>query len=264
MAFERNKALIAKRFGQRAQVYESVTPVQKRMAEHLVTLVDRRVTAEPPKTILELGCGCGRLTRELIKRFPDAEVTAIDLAPEMIDVAANSIEGPTFIAADAETYWKTCNQQFDLIVSNATVQWFETPEQTLKAYQNLLADVGILAVATFSTGTFQELQDAFASAYDDLGQEPINHTHRLPGKPFWASTFPIAHFKEEHIHQEFPDVRSFLRSIQDAGATLSPQKTTTLTPSLYRAMVANYKARFGRENGHVRATYHALYILVGK
>ena len=53
MAFERNKALIAKRFGQRAQVYDSVTPVQKRMAEHLVSLVDQRFSKEPTKKAIK-------------------------------------------------------------------------------------------------------------------------------------------------------------------------------------------------------------------
>ena len=264
MAFERNKALIAKRFGQRAQVYESVTPVQKRMAEHLAALVDRRLADRPPKKILELGCGCGRLTRELLSRFPNADITAIDLAPEMVEAAASKVSGPRFAVADAETYWKSCDQRFDLIVSNATAQWFETPEQTLKGYQSLLSEDGVLAIATFSTGTFQELQDSFAAAYEELGQEPINHTHRLPGKPFWASAFPIAHYEEEHIQQEFSDVRSFLRSIQDAGATLSPEKARTLTASLYRAMVDHYKTRFSLDSGNIQATYHALYILVGK
>ena len=282
MAYEKNKSLIAKRFGRCAPQYESVTPVQKQMAEHLVDRVERWFGSGSPPKILELGCGCGRLTRKLVERFPDARVTAIDLAPEMIARAAASISGPAFGVADAETFWETTDQKYDLIISNATVQWFETPKTTLKAYQEMLTDNGLLAVGTFANGTFKELQAAFTAAYKQLGLPAAEHTHKLPGKLFWAEVFPVAYYEEEHITQEFPDDLSHhegspgahpRRQVDDlsngrgweAAAAMAPSKKTTLTPQLYRAMVENYEQQFCEPGSNIiPATYHALYILVSR
>lgn len=39
-----------------------------------------------PAAILELGCGTGNLSLRLAARFPDAHITLVDAAPEMIDI----------------------------------------------------------------------------------------------------------------------------------------------------------------------------------
>jgi len=65
-----------------------------RIAHHSKALPDRlepaarRLVAEVPlrKQVLEIGCGTGALARELASKR-GAKVTAIDLAPRMIDVA---------------------------------------------------------------------------------------------------------------------------------------------------------------------------------
>jgi len=42
-----------------------------------------------PRRILDLGCGTGSMTRRLKRAFPQAEVIGIDLAPEMLVMAAD-------------------------------------------------------------------------------------------------------------------------------------------------------------------------------
>lgn len=42
---------------------------------------------ESPGRILDLACGTGDFTVELLRRFPGAEVTCVDLTPEMLDIA---------------------------------------------------------------------------------------------------------------------------------------------------------------------------------
>jgi SAM-dependent methyltransferase len=41
----------------------------------------------PMQTILELGCGFGRVTRLLAGHFPEAQITALDLSPDQLDHA---------------------------------------------------------------------------------------------------------------------------------------------------------------------------------
>ncbi|MEV6988015.1 trans-aconitate 2-methyltransferase [Streptomyces sp. NPDC093228] len=81
-----------------------------------------------PPRIADLGCGPGNVTALLAERWPTAHITGYDNSPEMLDKAHTEHEGPTpgggrldFAPADARTW--TPAQPYDLIVSNATLQW---------------------------------------------------------------------------------------------------------------------------------------------
>ncbi|MEU0073142.1 trans-aconitate 2-methyltransferase [Streptomyces sp. NPDC006332] len=83
--------------------------------------------ADPPR-IADLGCGPGNVTTLLAARWPTALVTGYDNSPEMLDRAHVEYEGPTpgggrldFAHADVRTWAPT--RPYDLIVSNATLQW---------------------------------------------------------------------------------------------------------------------------------------------
>ena len=43
-----------------------------------------RVTVEAPKTVYDLGCGAGNVTRLLAKCWPDARVVGVDDSAEML------------------------------------------------------------------------------------------------------------------------------------------------------------------------------------
>ncbi|MEU3533231.1 trans-aconitate 2-methyltransferase [Streptomyces murinus] len=81
-----------------------------------------------PPRIADLGCGPGNVTASLAGRWPTAHITGYDNSPEMLDAAHTGHEGPTpgggrldFARADARTW--APGETYDLIVSNATLQW---------------------------------------------------------------------------------------------------------------------------------------------
>ncbi|MGJ5755315.1 trans-aconitate 2-methyltransferase [Streptomyces puniciscabiei] len=86
---------------------------------------------EPPAgqpRIADLGCGPGNVTVLLTERWPAAHVTGYDNSSEMLDAAHTGHEGPTagggrldFAHADVRTW--APGEPYDLIVSNATLQW---------------------------------------------------------------------------------------------------------------------------------------------
>ncbi|MEU6253305.1 trans-aconitate 2-methyltransferase [Streptomyces sp. NPDC047043] len=83
--------------------------------------------ADSPR-IADLGCGPGNVTVLLADRWPTARITGYDNSPEMLDKAHADHAGPTagggrldFAAADVRTW--APGQPYDLIVSNATLQW---------------------------------------------------------------------------------------------------------------------------------------------
>jgi release factor glutamine methyltransferase len=96
--------------------------IPRHETEELFELVCERV-GESPKTILDLGTGSGALALALAVKFPDAEITAVDLSTDALALAkenaehlglterVNFLEGSWFAPLQAE-------DRFDLIVSN--------------------------------------------------------------------------------------------------------------------------------------------------
>lgn len=66
----------------------------------------------PGATILDLGCGIGRLTLPLAKRFPDVRFIGLDLSPKMVaaarnDAKAQQLRTVRFLPGDGRTLPKT-------------------------------------------------------------------------------------------------------------------------------------------------------------
>jgi trans-aconitate 2-methyltransferase len=81
----------------------------------------------PAPRIADIGCGPGNVTVQLADRWPGARITGFDTSQEMLDAAA-SYAGPTpgggsldFERADAAQW--TPAESYDLIISNAALQW---------------------------------------------------------------------------------------------------------------------------------------------
>ncbi|MFE2277265.1 trans-aconitate 2-methyltransferase [Streptomyces sp. NPDC059454] len=77
---------------------------------------------DPPR-IADLGCGAGNVTALLTDRWPAARVTGYDNSSEMLAKARVDHEGGRLDFAHADVRTWTPGEPYDLIVSNATLQW---------------------------------------------------------------------------------------------------------------------------------------------
>ena len=84
-----NKAQVQKNFGQNAITYDEYAVVQKEMAKELFDKIKRKGCCF--RNILEIGCGTGFLTELLAREYPNAQIIATDIAPEMIAIASNKL-----------------------------------------------------------------------------------------------------------------------------------------------------------------------------
>ena len=78
-----------------------------------------------PHRVADLGCGPGNSTALLRARWPEAEIDAIDFAPEMLADARKSGVDARFIQADIAEW--TPDAPYDVIYSNAALQWLRRP-----------------------------------------------------------------------------------------------------------------------------------------
>lgn len=74
------------------------------------------------ETVLDAGCGSGRVTRLLLDRLPDGHVIAVDAAPSMVEEARAALgERATVFQSDLQQL--TVPQPVDAAFSNAVFHW---------------------------------------------------------------------------------------------------------------------------------------------
>ncbi|GAX91317.1 malonyl-ACP O-methyltransferase BioC [Effusibacillus lacus] len=272
-----DKRLLQKRFSQNAKTYDQYANVQKTMAGKLMDLALRAFPAtgfHPPREfrILEIGCGTGFLTSQLLRHFPNASITAVDLAPGMIEIAKQRIAGESvdFRVGDIEEM--DLDGTYDLIISNATFQWFNQLPLTVKRLFDVLGQQGVLLFSTFGPRTFEELHASFELAQQRFGLPD----QERPGQSFYSSSelkkrvadaldpsdYQIEHSESLEV-ERFHSVRDFLTSVKKIGASNSNAGPHCQRPGVMKAMIAIYDRQY-REEDTIPATYHAIFIKIGK
>jgi trans-aconitate 2-methyltransferase len=80
-----------------------------------------RIQISHPDRIVDLGCGPGNSAAMLRQRWPTAELVGLDSSPEMIATASKTYPDEKWTLADIATWLP--DTPFDLVFSNATLQW---------------------------------------------------------------------------------------------------------------------------------------------
>jgi trans-aconitate 2-methyltransferase len=103
-----------------------------------------RVPVTGPRRVADLGCGPANSTALLRARWPEAQIDAVDFAPEMLADARKSGVDAQFIQADIATW--TPDEPYDVIYSNAALQWLPDHETLLPRLLSFVRPGGALAV----------------------------------------------------------------------------------------------------------------------
>jgi trans-aconitate 2-methyltransferase len=103
-----------------------------------------RINSVEPKSIIDIGCGPGNSTQVLVNRWPKAKITGLDSSSAMIKRAKQDYPNQKWIVADALTY--DSEIKYDIVFSNAAIQWIPNHEDLLKRFHGMLSDNGLVAI----------------------------------------------------------------------------------------------------------------------
>lgn len=117
---------------------------KKQRTQPAIDLVSR-IDLTAPKRIIDIGCGPGNSTLTLKNRWPNAEITGIDNSPSMIEQAKKTDGDINWICADASDDLDGLGK-FDIVFSNAAIQWMPRHEELLPRLFSLLDVGGVFAV----------------------------------------------------------------------------------------------------------------------
>jgi trans-aconitate 2-methyltransferase len=102
-----------------ARTYERVAGPQARWAEDVLG----RLRLEGDETVLDAGCGSGRVTRMLLARLPEGRVVAVDSAPSMVAEAREALDPSRATVFQADLAELVLDEPVDAAFSNAVFHW---------------------------------------------------------------------------------------------------------------------------------------------
>lgn len=253
---------IGARFSAAAPTYTAVSNMQDQVARRVLDLVPGTVCAN---SILDAGCGPGRLLRLARSRWPEAALLGVDLAPGMLLQARQAFGGDPqaqFFEGDIATF--TPDRPFDLVVSSSALQWLRPFAQGLVHVAQLCRPGGTVAIGIMLDGTLGELHAARKSAAPHnpaKGRMPT-----LDALEAAAASVPgarIRRLEQTSSQHDQASALHVLRSLHDMGVTggdLS-QGERPLTRGEILALAATYDRQFATPGG-VRVTFVIGYLLL--
>ena len=244
-----DKKVIKNNFSKSAVTYEDHSAVQKRCAERLIDLIDLDYFPR----ILEIGCGTGVYTRLLEERYPDAEITSIDISEDMINVAKEKTKSDRvrFEVSDGEHF--KGEKKFDLITSNASFQWFENLDRAFSSFAGNLSHEGVLCFSMYGPQTFREFKEVLG---EHLGPRQWLSSSRFVEKDHvegvLSNYFKRFELQEENYNVDFFSIWDFLHNIKKSGARGEGLGGAFVGKYALREMERTYIEKFGA----VTATHH--------
>jgi 2-polyprenyl-3-methyl-5-hydroxy-6-metoxy-1,4-benzoquinol methylase len=128
-------------------------------------------------SLLEVGCGEGFLLEQL-DRSRYAHFTGVDISAVAIDRARKlEDQRTTFVCSDAEGY--VPDRNFDLIVFNEVLEYFDDPLALVQRYDPFLAEQGHVIVSMFAgieTTRTRRIWKRLAGVYDVVAYSKVS-TH---------------------------------------------------------------------------------------
>ncbi|MCE7060650.1 methyltransferase domain-containing protein [Dyadobacter sp. CY343] len=104
------------------------------------------VKVKPGLQVIDLGCGTGELTRKLADKLPDSQVFGIDSSSEMlIEYEAYEKTHLSFAQRSIEAQMEI-SQQWDLVFSNAAIQWVNNHHELIPTIVSKVRSGGQLVI----------------------------------------------------------------------------------------------------------------------
>ena len=150
-----------------ARTYDqSSAPQQEWAADVLARLVGIAQDA----TILDVGCGTGRVTESLVALVPRGRVLAIDASADMVELARKRL-------GDRAQVWcqdvldLDLREPIDVIVSTATLHWVTDHDRLWRRLADALRPAGVLEAQCGGKGNIARVREAIDAVAGDLAPE---------------------------------------------------------------------------------------------
>jgi malonyl-CoA O-methyltransferase len=207
-----DRRAIRRRFERAARTYGGASRLESEVGSRMLERLDYVKLA--PRRILDAGSGPPQ--RLLGKRYPKAEVVALDFSLGMLRSGKAGLferKKPKKICADLVAL-PLAPGSLDLVWSNMALHWLAEPLQALKEFERVLAPEGLLMFSTLGPDSLKELRAAAGASRVHVFQD----MHDL-GDMLVAAGFSAPVMDMEMLTLAYPGADGLLKDLRESGQT---------------------------------------------
>jgi len=256
--FNPDKVRIRQSFAAASGTYDGAAELQRRVGRALVADLNAEMLTG---TVLDLGCGTGFLTGELLVLTPQESVIAVDIAFGMLEATRSKLaayNNVRYICADAEQL-PIAASTVDVAVSNLALQWCRNLTAVFAELKRALKPGGQLVFSTFGPHTLQELKAAWAEVDD------YSHVNEFYGVADIQYFLQQAGFRQVRIEcnthlSKYDSVLALMRELKAIGAqnVIGERNKAITTQTQLQRMIKAYDLE--RLEGMIPATFECFLI----
>lgn len=261
--------------------YEKHSHTQRTQGMNLISYLAECRPGLKFKTAIDVGCGNGKTTIELSKRYPGMNLDAFDISSDQIQMAlGNAVEYGNICWAVADLMNKKDEEKYDLVFSNSSMHWMtqisgedydpnkidENAESAYRILYRMLKPGGVLAVHQGGSETYSRLHMLSRQAIIDCG-----YGERYKGWKFPAYYPDESEFKNMLSRIGFKDIKIMDRTeviknpgtlIEDFAVASLPKYKMYLDEQEYRRVGERYFEL--NSTGEDEIYVHRLYVVATK
>lgn len=203
----------------------------------------------PGGRVVDLGCGTGELTQALHRKTAAAETIGIDSSETMLAKSAGFAgEGLRFERADVTRF--APSEAFDVVLSNAALQWVDGHEELFPRIAGWVRDGGQLAIQMPANND----HPSHVTAHWLAGQEPFRtalggYVREWPVKPpeWYAELLDALGFREQSVRLQVygHHMDSVDGVVEWVKGTLLTDYEKRMSPELWPEYLRRYRAALG-------------------
>jgi trans-aconitate 2-methyltransferase len=153
-----------------AHTYDRSSEPQQAWAAEVL---QRLIGIAPDATVLDVGCGTGRVTEALLELVPQGRVLALDASAEMVALARSRL-------GDRASVWcqdaleLELDEPVDAVVSTATLHWVPDHDRLWARLAGALRPGGVLEVQCGGEGNIDGVREVIEAVARELAPELVD------------------------------------------------------------------------------------------
>jgi len=149
-----------------AATYDRVADPQTRLGAAVLD----RIELAGDETVLDAGCGSGRVTESLVERLPRGRVVALDASPSMVEAARARLarfgDRVDYVVADLGRPFDVPGAPVDAILSTATFHWVPDHDALFRNLAAVIRPGGRLSAQFGGAGNIASVKAVLATIGD--------------------------------------------------------------------------------------------------
>ncbi|HET6418720.1 MAG TPA: class I SAM-dependent methyltransferase [Geobacteraceae bacterium] len=165
-----------KEAGEFDQIILKLIPYYREMISALIAAIPFEASAKIK--VIDLGCGTGSITKKVKETYPNARVTCVDMAENMIEVAKKKLSSHSDIRYQISDFYQfNFSDTYDVVISSLALHHLLTDEDKQNFYSKIykaLSPGGIFYNADVVLASSSHLQDAYMRKWKEFMSKNVS------------------------------------------------------------------------------------------